>query len=202
MKRTKRSAAAACRGPSAITRHPLLPAHARLPRPLPARLVDAQAEGNAPRTGRAAVGGTGRPVAGKAREPASAVGVGVSDGGVARTGEEPHGDPADDAAQGRARSCGPLGQRPGGSAADRIRDRECDCGRAPCSLRAAGGHGIGRGAEQPGTGGSVCLARSGAIAARIGRRRAEGALRECRTATQAGVGVRDGPITARSMSRF
>ena len=74
-------------------------------------------------------------MAGEAREPASAVVVGVSDGGVAGTGEEPHGGSADDAAQGRAHSCGPLGKRPGGSAADRIRDRECDCGRAQRSLR-------------------------------------------------------------------
>ena len=72
------------------TPHPLLPAHARLPRPLPARLADAQAAGNAPRTGRATVGGTGRPVAGEAGEPATAVVVGVSDGGVAGTGEEPY----------------------------------------------------------------------------------------------------------------
>ena len=45
-----------------------------------------------------------------------------------------------------------------------------------------------------GTRGSVYLARSGAIAARDGRRRDEGAVRRCRSATKAGVGVCDGPL--------
>src|SRR5271167_2726887 len=117
--------------PPLATHHPLLPALTRLPRTLPARLADAQAAGNAPWTGRAAVGGTGRPVAGEAGEPASAVVVGVSDGGLARTGEEAHGGSADDVAQGRAHPCGPRGERPCHSAADRIRDRERDYSRAP-----------------------------------------------------------------------
>ena len=60
------------------------------------------------------------------------------------------------------------------------------------SLRQRGSHGIGRGPEQPRARGSVYLARSRAIAGRICRRRAKDALRERRTTTKAGRGVRPG----------
>ena len=92
---------------------------------------------------------------GQAREPPSAVVVGVSDGGVARTGEEPYAVAADNATQGRADPCGPLGKRLavllliGLVIGNVMRPTPAAC--------AAGGHSPRRSAEQPGTGGYVYL---------------------------------------------
>ena len=71
------------RHPPPVTRHPLLPAHSRLPGSLPAGLADPQAEGNPARACGTAAGGTVVALECQAREPPSAVRPGVGEHPVA-----------------------------------------------------------------------------------------------------------------------
>src|SRR5262249_39091107 len=95
-----------------------LPVDTRLPGAIVAGLVDAQAEGNAPRPGGAAAGGSGQCVERPPREPPTPLALAMVQHPLADAEEELDAAPATDDAQGRPLSSGPgTGCRRGSAAA-------------------------------------------------------------------------------------